>query len=78
MYSPTHTHTHTSALGRLTASLVQVHKTFDCNAFFPPLDNRPDFREVPPGKDRDPRVPEGRHEEDGIEYTYCLYEKIPT
>ncbi len=55
--------------------MSQIHHRFDCDVFFPDLDKREDFREVTQDS-RDPRVPEGIHEEDGIKYNYCLYERV--
>ncbi|EFA07671.2 dihydrofolate reductase [Tribolium castaneum] len=47
--------------------LTKVLKTFDCDTFFPKI--RDDLIEV-----RDPRVPEGVQEENGIQFVYHVYQ----
>ncbi len=54
--------------------LTKIHAKFDCDVFFPSLDERTDFVEVSTDN-RDSRVPVPTQEEDGIKYTYTVYKK---
>lgn len=50
--------------------LTKIDKSFDCDTFFPDFESGCQFETV-----SDPDVPEDKQSEDGIEYTYKVYQR---